>query len=493
VAETDATGHRLDGSVLLVPLLLLAAQHPPGPSPSHPLPLGRAPEFSLPSLRELGLIQRTDFAGKVVLLEVWRTDCPRSQREADTIVGLRRKYRERGLEVLGVADENPDPGGDPFQRAMAFAREQGLEHPLAMNDGGEFHAGYYQRARGTPSAYLIRRSGELEFLGLDPASPERREALEALIVRRLDEPAPAALAPPAPLPALPEFTLLALRGGAIRSSELLGKPALIALLSPALTARHGPTLSDLASRYGPLGLRVIGVTFGGFREVIEDADARTPRYEVAFPDADAQRVLVGRDALPKLLFVTAEGKILKTITTVYGKDRDTESAVCERYAAILVGRLADRPSPVAIETSYRHRELGFALDPPRGYRETTAVDGAQALFVGRGSEELRVALERRFESGVDGAERVADAVGEGNEARRIESRFWDEVNGARALRLSESWRSPLGLVRALRLLVPSREGVYVLTASAPDGDFARDRSELERAVLSFRVGPRSGG
>ncbi|HKD99666.1 MAG TPA: redoxin domain-containing protein, partial [Planctomycetota bacterium] len=86
----------------LLPLLL---QSPAAASPAHPQALGKAPDFTLPSIRERRLVSLREFAGKVLYLEVSRSECPRTRAQAADLAELRRKYQDRGFEVLTVADE----------------------------------------------------------------------------------------------------------------------------------------------------------------------------------------------------------------------------------------------------------------------------------------------------------------------------------------------------------------------------------------------------
>lgn len=478
----------------LLAFLLAAVLPAEDPTPRNPLALGAAPAFTLPSVRDNRLITKDDFAGKVVLIEIWRTNCPRCQREADYIAQLRQKYAARGFEILCVGDEDFDPKKDPITRLLQYASEHKFEHPIAINDGGEFHTGYYQRMKGTPSAYLMRRNGELTFLGEDPARPEMRGDLEKLVEKYLDEAAPTAIPPRAvSVKTLPEFTLLSYRGGVIKSQDLRGQPVLLAFITPRLAPRYGPALSALSTKYGALGLRVIGVMFGAHRDIASSVEQLQPGYEVALPDAPALESLVGSDYLPKFIFATAEGKILKTINTIYGREAGVEGTVFDRYAGMLVGK--DTKLPELVDASaqlaklgYRHPELGFGFDPPKGYKTAPNQDGSKIRYVGSGSQDLRVIFEQRYGSDTAAAERVADVVGEGIAGRRIESRAWQDLNGAKTFIVKESWSSPLGGIRATRILVPVSGGIYVVTVSAPEVEYIKESEMLEASLFSFQAG-----
>ena len=463
------------------------------PTPRNPLPVGAAQPFTLPSLRELRLLTSSEFSGKVVLIVIFRTDCPRTQATLASLAALREKFAGRGFEILGVADENFDAAADPIDAALRFAKDHKWNGPLALNDGGEFHQGYYQRIKGTPSAYLLDRSGKLEFLGQDAGREEYLGDLEKLIESKLAEPAPKEPAPRVAVRNLPDFTLLSWKGGAIRSEELRGKPALLALLSPSQAARYGPELTALNAKYGPAGLRVIGVTFGTNKEVRDEIVARRPGYEVAIPDSEAQQNLVGDDLIPKFLFVTADGRVLKEIRTIYGLQRGIEGSVFDRYAAILLGKDVRLPELVEAKASvskleYRSSELGFGLDPPKGYRKAASLGDERVRFLGSTSQEITVRYDTRFGSGDEAIEKLADTIGAALPDRTIESRRWRDVNGVRSLVVREGWNSALGSVRAMRVLIPAASGVYIVTGLASEVDFKADFDAIEQSLLSFERG-----
>ena len=52
------------------------------------------------------------FKGKVVLVDIWGTWCPPCRREAPSLAKLDERFRERGLEIVGIAFERAalDPG-----------------------------------------------------------------------------------------------------------------------------------------------------------------------------------------------------------------------------------------------------------------------------------------------------------------------------------------------------------------------------------------------
>lgn len=72
------------------------------------------------------------FAGKVVLVDIFGSWCPNCNDQAPLLAELYRRYRDRGLEIVGLAYEmRGDPAGDaPFVRK--YAARHGIEFPLLL-------------------------------------------------------------------------------------------------------------------------------------------------------------------------------------------------------------------------------------------------------------------------------------------------------------------------------------------------------------------------
>jgi peroxiredoxin len=115
----------------------------------HPL----APEFSLPELTGQTL-DLSAYRGKVVLLDFWATWCDPCREEIPHFVELQTKYRDQGLQVIGISmDDGPEPVRDFYQRFH-------MNYPVAMGNAktGELYGGVL----GLPIAFLIDRNGRIE-------------------------------------------------------------------------------------------------------------------------------------------------------------------------------------------------------------------------------------------------------------------------------------------------------------------------------------------
>jgi len=72
------------------------------------------------------------FANKVVLVNVFGTWCPNCNDEAPLLAQWHRKYRDQGLEIVGLAYEfSGDPARDG-EMLNRFASRYGIEYPLLL-------------------------------------------------------------------------------------------------------------------------------------------------------------------------------------------------------------------------------------------------------------------------------------------------------------------------------------------------------------------------
>ncbi|MCK5524969.1 MAG: TlpA family protein disulfide reductase [Thiomargarita sp.] len=85
------------------------------------------PNFSLEDLEGKTRI-RSEWAGKVLVVNFWATWCPPCLKEIPVFIKLQEQYAERGLQFVGIAIN------DRYQVVQRFAKEEGINYPIL---GGE--------------------------------------------------------------------------------------------------------------------------------------------------------------------------------------------------------------------------------------------------------------------------------------------------------------------------------------------------------------------
>jgi cytochrome c biogenesis protein CcmG, thiol:disulfide interchange protein DsbE len=121
------------------------------PAPAYRTVSANGDSVSLASLR-----------GKPVLLNVWATWCHPCRDEVPELQRLYERYRERGLELVGVSVDAP--GHDDVIRA--FAREYGMSYPVWRDPDENVSATFL--VVGVPATFLIDRTGVLRWKKTGP-------------------------------------------------------------------------------------------------------------------------------------------------------------------------------------------------------------------------------------------------------------------------------------------------------------------------------------
>jgi peroxiredoxin len=112
---------------------------------------GAAPAFSLPDLSG-EVVSLADFRGKVVVLDFWGTWCPPCRREIPDFISLQKEYGAEGLQIVGVALDEPE-------KVQDFARQNGMNYPVLL--GTNNVAVLYGGIEGLPTTFIIDRSGRI--------------------------------------------------------------------------------------------------------------------------------------------------------------------------------------------------------------------------------------------------------------------------------------------------------------------------------------------
>jgi peroxiredoxin len=105
-----------------------------------------------------------DYAGKVILLNYWATWCGPCKVEIPDLIALQDQYRDKGLVVLGVSQDD-DPA-----TLRTFAGEYKMNYPVLVGKDTPELLDAQGPLWGLPTSYLIGRDGAICTRHLGPAT-----------------------------------------------------------------------------------------------------------------------------------------------------------------------------------------------------------------------------------------------------------------------------------------------------------------------------------
>jgi len=143
---------------------------PPAASPAAAILALRLPDPA-------GKIQPFDqWRGKVLVVNFWATWCAPCREEIPMFVKLQDKYRDRGVQFVGIAIDQPD-------KSAQFAREFGINYPVLIGgfDVVDKSRDAGNQKRGLPFTLVFDRGGAIHSAELGGLKQEKLEPLLAVL------------------------------------------------------------------------------------------------------------------------------------------------------------------------------------------------------------------------------------------------------------------------------------------------------------------------
>lgn len=114
-----------------------------------------APDFSLVS-PEGDRFDLSDYAGQVVMINMWATWCPPCKAEMPAINNFYEAHREQGFTVLAVNSQ------EDARTVKTFIQASGFSFPVLLDTKAEVMELY--QVRGLPTSFIIDRNGAIQHV-----------------------------------------------------------------------------------------------------------------------------------------------------------------------------------------------------------------------------------------------------------------------------------------------------------------------------------------
>lgn len=121
-----------------------------------------------------------DYSGKVLIVDLWATWCGPCRQEIPHLVEIAKEYKDRGVEVIGLTNENPETDAELVKQ---FSEVFKINYSIGWADE-EMQMGLMRGRNGIPQTFIIGRDGKIlkHYVGFNPrVVPQMRATIEAAL------------------------------------------------------------------------------------------------------------------------------------------------------------------------------------------------------------------------------------------------------------------------------------------------------------------------
>jgi thiol-disulfide isomerase/thioredoxin len=176
-------------AVILVAAIAFTFYHGDRPSPTKSASTSNSAESSIPPLPEnvmqasINLLdgqkaKLADYSGKVLIVDLWATWCGPCRQEIPHLVELAKEYKGKGVEVIGLTNENPETDAEMVKE---FSKVFKINYTIGWADQ-EMQSGLMRGRQAIPQTLIIGRDGKVlkHYVGFNPRLiPQMKEIIEA--------------------------------------------------------------------------------------------------------------------------------------------------------------------------------------------------------------------------------------------------------------------------------------------------------------------------
>jgi thiol-disulfide isomerase/thioredoxin len=123
----------------------------------------------------------SDYSGKVIIVDLWATWCGPCRQEIPHLVEIAKTYKDKGVEVIGLTNEDPDEAEEIVKK---FSKDFRINYPIGWATR-DVQIGLMQGQGGIPQTFIIGRDGKVlnHFIGFNVmiSVPQMKAALDQAI------------------------------------------------------------------------------------------------------------------------------------------------------------------------------------------------------------------------------------------------------------------------------------------------------------------------
>ena len=176
-------------AIILLAALAFTFYHGERPNPTNPNSAPNSADSSAAPLPEnvmqasISMLdgQKTrlaDYSGKVLIVDLWATWCGPCRQEIPHLVELAKEYKGKGVEVIGLTNENPETDADMVKE---FSKAFNINYPIGWADA-DMQSELTRGRAAIPQTYIIGRDGKVlkHYVGFNPrVVPQMKAVIES--------------------------------------------------------------------------------------------------------------------------------------------------------------------------------------------------------------------------------------------------------------------------------------------------------------------------
>ena len=132
-----------------------------------------------------------DYAGYVVVIDVWATWCGPCVRELPDMVEFQKEYADKKFTYIGLSADDPND----VEGVRKFVEEKGINYPILMVTPSMIEVlseAFGKPIRSIPTKIVLDRKGRIAsvVVGSPMEDPEMRQEYETMLKKLIAEPIP---------------------------------------------------------------------------------------------------------------------------------------------------------------------------------------------------------------------------------------------------------------------------------------------------------------